>query len=291
MKNLLHAVHVLALGASLFATGSDLHAQSGGLQFPPASPPAKVSEQVGLTTVEIQYARPSMRGREIFGALVPYGDVWRTGANQATRITFSTDVTFGGESVKAGTYGLFTIPGKTQWTVILNKAPEQWGSYAYDASQDVTRVFADAQTIADPVETMRLGVDMLIDDTGLLTLEWANTRVQVAIAVDLVAQLVPQIEAAMAAPGDQKNYLGAAMFYYSHDLDLDVALGWINAALEQQPEAVWVQYRKGLILAKMGDTEAARASAEAAIKMADAIPGELGAEYRRLSETLLTSLR
>lgn len=291
MRNPTLAVSVLALCALAFSSGPTLSAQSAGFQFPAASPPALVRDQVGLTTIEIEYSRPSVRGRRIFGGLVPYGDVWRTGANAATKITFSSDVVFQGQPVEAGTYGLFSIPGESQWTVILNAAPEQWGSYAYDASRDVVRVMADAQTLDDPVETMRLGMDMLEDDSGLLTIEWSTTRVQVPIEVDIVGHLVPQIEATMAQPGDDKPYLAAAMFYYNHDLDLDLALEWIDAALAQQPEAVWIQYRKGLILAKRGDTEAARAAAQAAIELANAIPGELGAEYRRLSESLLDSLQ
>jgi len=280
----------LALGALLLLPATGLRAQSAGLSFPAASPPATVTETFGLTTVEIQYARPSVRERQIFGGLVPYGEVWRTGANAATRISFSTDVSFGGEAVEAGTYALFTIPGEREWTVILNEAPEQWGSYAYDASKDVLRVTAPAQKLAEPVETMRLGLEHLRDDAALLTLSWERTRVQVPLEVDLVAQLVPQIEAAMAAPGDEKPYLSAAMFYYEHDLDLEQAVAWIDAALAQQPQAVWILYRKGLILAKHGDKDGARAAAQKAVELADGLGGELGIEYKRLSEALLKRL-
>jgi hypothetical protein len=288
--NRTQVLFALALGASFLAHGSDVSAQSEGLDLPAASPPALVREQVGLTTVEIEYARPGVKGRKVFGGLVPYGQVWRTGANSATRITFGTDVSFGGEEVPAGTYALFTIPGETQWTVILNEAPEQWGSYAYDAGKDVLRVDVEAETLPEPVETMRLGLANLRDDSGDLVLEWETTRVRVPIEVDIVSMLVPRIEAAMSAPGDDKPYLAAAMFYYEHDLDLDKALAWIDAGLAKQPQAVWVQYRKGLVLAKRGDTEQAREAAEKAIVLADAMGGELGAEYRRLSESLLSSL-
>lgn len=282
---------IVLLGVSLAAlipAAAPAVAQEPG--FPAASPPALVRDQIGLTTVEIEYARPGVKGRTIFGGLVPHGEVWRTGANAATRITFDTDVIFGGEPLPAGTYALFTIPGEDEWTVILNGAAEQWGSYAHDPQQDVLRVVVDAETLAVPVETMRLGLEHLRDDSAELAFAWETSAFRVPIAVDLVSQLRPRIEAAMAAPGDDKPYLAAAMFYYEHDLDLDQALEWIDAALAQQPQAVWVQYRKGLIQAKLGDRDGARESAQKALSMAEAVPGELGAEYKRLSESLLASL-
>ncbi len=264
-------------------------AAQSGLDFPAASPPAMVRDQVGLTTVEIDYARPGVKERTIFGDLIPYGEVWRTGANAATRISFSSDVTFGGKPVAAGAYALFTIPGETEWTIILNAAPEQWGSYGYDTSNDVVRVNVEAQTLREPVETMRLGLDHIRSDSAHLTFAWDTTGFRVPIEVDIVAQLKPQIEAAMTGAGNDKPYLAAAMFYYEHDVDLDKALDWIDAALVQQPR-VWVQYRKGLIQAKRGDVRGAKDSAIKALAMAKDVPGELGAEYQRLSEALLESL-
>jgi hypothetical protein len=287
MKHIPHAVLALsALGALFVAPTTTVSAQNQTIAFPAASPPALVRDQVGLTTVEIAFGRPGVKGREIFGGLIPYGEVWRTGANTATSITFDTDVRFGGEAVSAGTYALFTIPGEKEWTVILNAAPEQWGSYAYDAGSDVLRVAVDAEALSEPVETMRLGLEHIRNDSAQLAFAWETSGFRVPIEVDIVAQLVPTIEAAMSAPGEDKPYLAAAMFYYEHDVDLDKALLWIDAGLAQQPQAVWVQYRKGLIQAKMGDTEGAKESADKAIAMAGAIPGELGAEYTRLSEQL-----
>lgn len=290
MPHPLSLARALALGVSLLVLALPTSAQDQALVFPAASPPALVRDQVGLTTVEIAYARPGVKGRTIFGGLVPYDHIWRTGANAATRITFSTDVTFGGEAVAAGTYALVTIPGRRAWTVILNGAPEQWGSYAYDAARDVVRVTVEPESLAEPVETMRLGLESIAAESADLTFAWETTGFRVPITVDIVAQLVPKIEAAMAEPGDDKPYLSAAMFYYEHALDLDKALTWIDAALAQQPQAVWIQYRKGLIQARKGDRAGARASADKALALAKAMPGELGEEYARLSEQLLASL-
>jgi hypothetical protein len=293
IKTPLSALVFSALGALLFVPGITLqaHAQEQELEFPKASPPASVQEQVGVTTVEIDYARPSLKGRKAFGALVPYGEVWRTGANQATRISFSTDITLAGEDVSAGSYALFTIPGERQWVVILNKVPEQWGSYGYDVEQDVLRVTVDAETLSEPVETMRLSIDQIHQGAAQLTMSWERTRVRVPIDTDLVARMVPMIEAAMSAPGEDKPYFAAAMFYYENDVDLFKALVWIEKELSQQPNEVWVQYRQGLMLAKIGDKQGAREAANKALAQANAAGGELGAEYRRLSETLLASLK
>ena len=289
MSHAPHLCFVLVL-SGLLAMPNPAAAQDGSLKFPAASPPASVNDQIGLTTVEIEYGRPGVKGRTIFGDLVPYGEVWRTGANSATRITLDTDVTFGGQALAAGTYALFTIPGREQWTVILNSAAEQWGSYGHDPALDVVKVEVKNETLAEPVETMRLGIDHIRDDSAQLTFAWERSRFRVPIEVDLVAQLVPKIKEAMAAPGEKKPYLAAATFYCDHDLDLEQALAWINTALEQQPDAVWLQYRKALIQAKAGDTTRARESAEEALSLAQGIDGELGAEYSRLSEALLAKL-
>jgi hypothetical protein len=283
------ALLLLVSGATLFLAPTDVSAQSG-LTFPQASPPALVRDQVGLTTVEIEYARPGVKGRKVFGGLVPYGQLWRTGANTATRVSFSTDVIFAGEAVPAGDYALFTVPDENEWTIILNEVVGQWGSYAYDDGQDVVRVTVASEQLAEPVETMRLSLENVRSESADLAFCWESTQVRVPIEVDIVSVLVPQIEAAMAVDGDEKPYLSSAMFYYEHDVDLDKALEWIDAGLSQEPEAVWIQYRKGLIQAKLGDAEGARASAEKSLAMAERMGGELGAEYARLSESLLGSL-
>jgi len=293
MKTPLCSTVALALAATLHlaptAEGTPMPLQTQALEFPQASPKALVRDRFGLTTVEIEYARPGVKGRKIFGGLVPFGEVWRTGANSATKISFDTDVTFGDAKVAAGSYALFTIPGEREWTVILNRATEQWGSYAYDESQDVARVTARPVTLAEPVESLTLGLAELRDSSAQLTIAWERTHVAVPLRADLVALLVPKIEAAMAADG-QKPYLSAAMFYYEHDLDLSKALAWIEAAEAERPDAVWIVYRKGLILDKAGDTAGALAAARRAAELAATVGGELGAEYSRLSAALVAKL-
>lgn len=260
------------------------------LEFPAPSPAATLKQRIGITDVEISYARPGMKGRKIFGGLVPYGKVWRTGANTATKLTFSTPVKLNGTAVAAGTYELFSIPGETEWTVIIHQHKSQWGSYSYDAKNDVARVTAKPITLATPMETFAIGLSELRDSSATLYLAWEKTRVPVKLEVDTVGLLRPQVEAAMKAEG-KKPYFAAAMFYYENNLDLKQALAWMNAGLAEQPDAFWMIYRQGLILAKLGDKAGALAAAKKSIELSVKRPGEIQEEYKRLNEALIASLR
>ena len=286
MKNL---IAFLVSSAALFTSG--LHAQEAKkIDFPQASPTASVKERVGVTAVSVEYSRPSVRERKIFGGLVPYGQVWRTGANAATKITFSTDVKLGGAAVPAGSYALFTIPGEAEWTVILSKVvDDQWGSYAYNQKDDQARVKVKSVAMAEPLETMTVSLQDMRAGKANLVIAWEKTKVPIEIDTDVVAKVRPQIEAAMAGSGE-KPYFAAAMFYYENDLDMALAKTWIEAAAKQQPDAVWIVYRKGLILKKAGDKDGAIAAAKQALELASKQEGELKAEYTRLSEGLIASL-
>ncbi len=281
------------LGASCFT--SSLLAQTPAapkLAFPDASSAASIKQRIGITDIEITFNRPGVKGRKIFGGLVPYGEIWRTGANTATKISFSTPVKFGGADVPAGSYALFSIPGKDEWTVILNKVTGQWGSYAYDAKNDLVRVTAKPASFTTPVETFAFGFGDVRDSSATMNLFWETTRVPVHIEVDTVGLLVPQIEAAMAATEGKKPYFSAAMFYYDNNLDLKKAAEWMDAFLAQQPNAFFAIYRKGLILAKAGDKAGALAAAQQSLEMAKKDPTPaLRDEYVRLNEALIASLR
>jgi len=287
-------MHSILLAALLSASSpllSARQAQEDKLEFPQASPAASVTQKIGLTDVAIEYSRPSVRGRKIFGGLVPYGEVWRTGANTATKVTFGGDVKVEGTAVPAGSYALYTIPGESEWTVILSKVTGQWGSYQYDEKNDLLRAKVKPTALKDPVETMSLSVEDVRDDKAEIVMAWEKTRVAVKIETDLVAKLLPRIKAAMAGDAKQKPYFPAAMFYYEHDLDLKQAIAWMDEAVKAQPDAVWIVYRKGLIQAKAGDKKGAAASAQQALELAKKAGGSAGAEYTRLSETLLASVK
>jgi hypothetical protein len=260
------------------------------LEFPQASPTADLKQRIGLTDIEVVYSRPSAKGRVMLGGINPYGAVWRTGANSATRITFSTAVTLQGTHVDAGTYELFTIPGADEWTVILQKPTQQWGAYSYDQKNDVVRVTARPVALAAPVETFTIDFNDIHGESANLDFCWEKTRVPVALSVDVVGTVVPQLDAAMAGPG-RKPYMQAAMFYADHNLDLDKALGWINTAIAEQPDAFYLTYQKARIQAKKGDKAGALATAQQSLDLASKGTAPENLEYVRLDKALIASLQ
>ena len=279
-----------ALAATLvLASAVHALAEEPKLSIPRASPPATVKQQIGITDVEVVYNRPSAKGRQIFGALVPYDEIWRTGANAATTISFSTAVKVGGADVPAGTYELFTIPGRDAWTVIIHEHKSQWGSYAYDAANDVARLSVRPTPLSDAVETLSIGFGDMTPRSATLELAWEHVRVPVPLEVDVVGQLVPRIEEVMQGDGE-KPYFRAAMFYYENGLDLAKAEKWMSAALEQRPDHLGMLYRLGLIRAKAGDKAGALDAAKRSMVSAAKAERELREEYIRLNEALIAKL-
>jgi hypothetical protein len=273
--------------ASLVATVS-VWAQAPKVEFPRPSPTATLKQRVGLTDIEITYSRPGVKGRQVYGQLLPYGVVWRTGANEATRVKFSTPVKFGGVDVPAGEYALFSIPGASEWTFILNKATGDWGAYKYDEKNDIARIPATAVKLTEPVESFTIDLNDLHDESAVLNLIWQNTRVPVKIQFETVAGVVKQIEAAMA--GDPKPVAGlydnAAMLYLNNGLDLKKAAEWEATVIQTKP-SFSSYYHQALILAKMGDKEGAIASARKSLEL---VNGSAKDEYTRLNNMLISSL-
>jgi hypothetical protein len=234
-----------------------------------------------------------VKGRVIYGGLVPFDEVWRTGANQATKITFSTPVKFNGADVPAGSYALYTIPGRTEWTVILSKNTSLWGAFGYNAKDDFVRVKATPVTLAEPVETFTIDINDIRDESATLNLIWEKTRVPVKLEVELTGKVVAQIEAAMAS-SDKKQagfYFQAATFYYNHGLDLKKALDWVNQGLEGQPRIAYeMLHLKAQILAKLGDKEGAIAAAKQSSELAIKAEGP-GSSFVSMNQDLISSLQ
>ncbi len=281
----------LCLAAGLFAQTP----AAPKIDFPAASPSATVTQRVGLTDIQINYARPGAKGRKVFGGLLPYGHIWRTGANTATKISFSTPVKLNGTQIAAGTYELFTIPGATEWTVIIHKNMSQWGTYSYDAKNDVARIQAKPVALNYHVETLAIGLNDLRDESATLNIAWEKTLVPVALTVDVKSTLVPQIEAVMASGGDQLSpeiYRDAAMYYLENGLDLKKAAAWMDAAIAAQPDAFYLVYRKALILEKAGDKAGAAATAKKSLEAAQKVSSpSLRDEYVGLNEALLARIK
>lgn len=276
----------LSLAVGLGFAGT-LSAQTPKLEFPAPSPACTIKQHVGLTDIEITYSRPSAKGRQIFGNVVPFGSVWRTGANNATKITFSTDVKLNGTDVAAGSYALYTIPGEGQWTIILNKGVGKSGTQ-YDEKEDVVRFKTTPVQLPDTaIETFTIEFNHLRDESAVMNLVWEKTVVPIKLQLDVTSKLLPQIDAAMAAEGGNKPYFQAAMFYYDHDQDLAKAKDWVEAAIKQR-EAYYIVHLKAKILAKQGDKAGAIAAANRSIELAKA--GKDSA-YVKLNEDLISSLK
>ena len=269
-------------------------AQAPAIDIPAPSPASTLKQRVGLTDIEIVYARPGVKGRKIFGGLEPFGSVWRVGANNATTITFSTPVNFGGTEVPAGKYALFAQLGREEWTVILSSANKQWGSYSYNAKDDVARATVKANSLGDVlVETFLIDINQIRDDSAVLNLVWENTAVSVPLKFDVVSKVQAQIETVMASSAAKKPYIPAAMFYLDHNLDLKKAAQWMDLGIAEQPENFRFPftYRKARILAAAGDKAGARAAAELSLAGAKQAQGSLKDEYVRLNTELLARLR
>jgi hypothetical protein len=260
---------------------------------PPLSPASTIKQRVGFTDIEIVYSRPSARGRTMIGQWEPYGEIWRTGANQATKITFSTAVTFSGKELPAGTYALFSIPHRTEWTLIFNKAAGEWGAYTYKAENDVLRVTVKPMPLSPAVETFSIDINDIKTESATLNLLWEKTRVAVPFEFDVKNNVVAQIDAALKSGETlpRPMYFQAAMFYLDNDLDLNRARVWVEAATKTEKPEFYMLFGKARILAKLGDKAGATAAAKQSIAAAEAQGGAVAAEYTRRNQELLATLK
>jgi hypothetical protein len=237
------------------------------LEVPRPSPKATVSQVVGLSDVSIAYCRPGVKGRVIWGDLVPYDQVWRTGANEATTITFSTDVAIEGHAVPAGTYGLFTIPGKDTWTVIINKGATQWGAYEYKADQDVLRFSVKPQA-SEFTERMTFSFPNTTMDGTDVTLTWESLRISFAIKVDVVSRVLGDARKTMGQlkADDWRTPLRAATFCLDNNVNLEEAQGWAEKSLAAK-ETMYGLVAKARFTALGGDKAGAITLAKKAIEV------------------------
>jgi len=256
------------------------------LKMPAPSPTAHLKQDFALSSVEVSYSRPSMKGRNIFGDLVPYGKVWRTGANAATTITFGEDVTIGGKSVPAGKYGLLSIPGATDWTVIITKQLDVTSPAAYKESEDVARFSVQVQNMPITVETFMITFDNITASEMNMFLLWDRSAVIIPIKAEVEKNVMAQIDEAMTK--DNRPYFGAAMYYLQTGKDLNKAVEWFDKAIAQNPDAFWVYHQKANAQAKLGKKKEAIATAQKSIELAKKAKND---DYVALNEKLITSLK
>ena len=255
MKNFIAGV--LALGLSVPALSQEL---------PQPSPESTVSQRIGLSDFSVTYSRPSTKERKIFDDLVPYGELWRTGANSCTRISFSTKVIIDGKSVDAGEYGLFTIPNKDSWTVILSAQTNLWGVGGYDKGKDVLRINVTPEK-SDFDETFMISFTDLSTNGGQLSLEWESTEVNIPIAVDSDAQSANNV--AKALSDANRSYRNAASFYSGRG-EHDKAIEAIELAVTLDANSWYTHWVKAEIYAKADRKKEAKKLGKAAIEMGQA---------------------
>ncbi len=268
------------------ATALSLNAQAQGFKMPQASSAQTITQEFGLGKITVSYSRPNAKGRKIFGGLEPYGKVWRTGANSATVITFTEEVTLEGNKVPAGEYALFTIPDTNEWTIILNKTTKQWGAYEYKQADDFLRFKVKPVKTAQPVETFTIQFANVMPSTADLHLMWEHTDLDLHLTADNDSRIMANIETAMN--GEKKPYFAAAQYYFENGKDLNKALEWINEAEKTNPKAPYFKLWKARILLKMGNRTAAAATAQEGINLAKEQKND---EYVKLNEAVLAQAK
>jgi Protein of unknown function (DUF2911) len=235
---------------------------------PRLSPESKVEQKVGLTDISVKYSRPGKRDRVIFGDVVPYGEIWRTGANENTVITFSDPVVFGKDTLKAGTYSLYTKPAKDSWEVIFYSDFSNWGTpEEWNEKKVALRVTTKTIALKDVVETFTIAIETIQSAGATLTLAWDKTQVAVPFTVPTDAKVMANIKKTMAGP-TANDYFGAAQYYYENKRETKQALVWVENAINMRPEAYWMVRLKALLLAEAGDKKAAIETAKKALELA-----------------------
>lgn len=253
--------------ALAFFTSTSLDAQ---IKTPAASTFMKLSSTIGLTDVTIEYSRPSVRNRDIFAkdGLVPLGEMWRTGANKNTIITFDGDVNIGGKDVKAGSYALFTIPAADEWTIVLYKDTENWGvPKDYDMKQEAARFMIKPEKLKNGVETFTIMLTDQSYNAANINLSWEFTSVDIPVKVDVTSAVNQQFEKMKAGPG-ASDYYSMASFYHESGQDLNKALEYVEKATSGDDPKFWQVRRKSLILADLGEYKKAVEAAKQSLALA-----------------------
>lgn len=271
---------VIAMGAVLCMCTA-----SAQLKTPAPSPSQTVKQEFGLSSIELSYSRPGVKGRKVFGDLVPYGKVWRTGANGATVLTFGDEVTIGGTKIPAGKYGLLSIPDKDNWTIIISKQTDVTSPAAYKQEQDVVRFTASVKKTRKKAENFTIQFNDLNPTSLQLQILWDKSEVSFPITTDVDSKVMASIEKAMKS--EKPPYFQAAVYYMENGKDLNQALDWFNKAVEQNPNAFWIQYQWANCLAKLGKKTEARAASTRSRELAMEQKNE---DYVRLNDKFLKEL-
>lgn len=244
---------------------SSVAISSSDFTMPVASPKVVVTQQFSTSFIGLEYSRPSMKERKVFGEMVPYGKPWRTGANAITKITFGEEVSFGEQRVKAGTYALYSIPNEGSWTVVLNTNHASSGLNDINPDQDVAKVRARATPVREPYETFAIELNDITSQSATLNIIWENTKVSVPIRTDNRGRILAYLEENLQ--GENPPYREAAFYFEEIGHELDRAIEYADQVIESNPKAFWMHSLKARVFNKMGDREQALESAQQAAEL------------------------
>lgn len=260
---------------------------SFGQITPAPSSTQTIIQNFGLGKITLVYARPNVKSRKIFGGMEPYGTVWRTGANSATLLKFSDEVIIDGKKVPAGDYGLFSIPGTTEWTIIISKNPKQWGAYTYKESDDLMRFKVKTDKLKDLTETMTLNFVNVTPTTCDLQMKWEHSGFAFHIVTDIDSRVMARIDSAMNT--DRKPYFESLIYYYNNNKSMDKALAWVKEVEKDPKMPIYVsKLWKARILLRKGDKAGAIAAAEFG---RDAAAKDKTDEYVRLNNEVIAQAK
>lgn len=256
-----------------------------GVKTPAPSPTQTIKQDFALSSIEITYSRPAAKGRKIFGDLVPFGKIWRTGANAATKVTFGEDVKVGGVPVKAGSYAIYSVPNAKEWEIIINKGANNSGLTGYKTEDDVARFKVETGELPMMIENFTIILGNLTASSAAIQILWEHTAVEIPVVADIDSKIMAQINTAMTV--DSRPYFQAASYYFDNGKDINKALEWATKAAEAQPTAYWVMHLKAKVQAKAGDKAGAKATAMKSMEMAKQAKND---DYVVLNQKLIATL-
>lgn len=264
---------------------------SAQINMPAASPTFELKGTVGLTEIKVVYSRPSAKERKVAGNLIPYGEVWRTGANASTKISFSEDVKLNGNALPAGDYALYTIFTEEKATIILSKHLEWWGASGYDEAEDALRFEVPVKHPSSHYETFTISFSDFTSNSANLNMKWEHTKAMFNIESEVDSKVMADIKASVidSTPENAGVYFQAASYYYETERDNKTALNWVNKAIEgSEREQYWVFHLKAKLLARLGEKNEAIKTAKKSIELATTGKNP---DYVRLNEGLISSLK
>jgi tetratricopeptide (TPR) repeat protein len=271
----------MAISSILIAT-----AMNAQVKMPAPSPTQTIKQDFALGSIEIKYSRPAAKGRKVFGDLVPFNKLWRTGANAATLIKFTDAVEIKGKRIDTGSYALYTIPGTDSWEVILNKGVSNWGIDGYKESEDVVRFRVESMKMKDKVENFTMQFADIKPESCELQIMWEKTGISIPVNATIKDRMRAQIEAAMQS--DKKPYFQAAQFYSDYDKNAAKALEYASKAVEENPKAFWIWIFKARLEKETGNKKAAMESSKKSLELAKEAKND---DYVKMNEELQKTLR